>query len=237
MSMAISRTKYTGDPGIFGDIWGGIKKVAGVGLGVATMLPVVGGAAKVLRSLAFPGDARVNIPGATTLPSFPMGGIMPNVPVGMPGSGSGGPNWVPKVSGACPPGTVQVGSGTGMCRPGLGINLPFAGAPGIGIETPFGRYSLGEQALMAPAMMNGGMNGATEFEMRAGKASGWPGYHWNKSDYFLRSGEFVAAGTRSVRNRRRNPANARATSNSIQRIKGAKRYATSLSSITIRKKC
>jgi len=39
-----------------------------------------------------------------------------------------------------------------------------------------------------------------------------------------------------VKNRRRNPANPRATSNAITRIKGAKRYAKSLSSISIRKK-
>jgi len=63
------------------------------------------------------------------------------------------------------------------------------------------------------------------------------GYHPNKSDYFLKSGEFVPAGSRMVKNRKRNPANARATSRAISRVVGAKRYATSLSRISIRKKC
>jgi len=63
------------------------------------------------------------------------------------------------------------------------------------------------------------------------------GYHLNKSAYFLMSGEFVPEGSRYVRNRKRNPANARATSRAISRVVGAKRYATSLSRISIRKKC
>jgi len=63
------------------------------------------------------------------------------------------------------------------------------------------------------------------------------GYHPNKSDYFLKSGEFVPAGSRMVKNRKRNPANARATSRAISRVTGAKRYAQSLSRISIRKKC
>jgi len=63
------------------------------------------------------------------------------------------------------------------------------------------------------------------------------GYHPNKSDYFLKSGEFVPAGSRMVKNRKRNPANARATSRAISRVTGAKRYAASLSRISIRKKC
>jgi len=73
--------------------------------------------------------------------------------------------------------------------------------------------------------------------MQAGKPCPVSGYHWNKSGYFLQSGEYVAPGTKMVKNRRRNPANPRATSNAITRIKGAKRYASALSSITIRKKC
>jgi len=73
--------------------------------------------------------------------------------------------------------------------------------------------------------------------MQAGKPCPISGYHWNKSGYFLKSGEYVPAGTKMVKNRRRNPANPRATSNAIMRIKGAKRYAKSLSSISIRKRC
>jgi len=63
------------------------------------------------------------------------------------------------------------------------------------------------------------------------------GYHLNKSSYFLMDGTFVEAGTKWVRNRRRNPGNMRALSRSLGRIKSAKKMASSLSQITIRKKC
>jgi len=72
--------------------------------------------------------------------------------------------------------------------------------------------------------------------MMAGKPTGWPGYHWNKSGYFLMTGEYVAPGTKAVRNRRMNPCNPRAVSRSIRRVKGAKRFAKSISHISIRHK-
>jgi len=63
------------------------------------------------------------------------------------------------------------------------------------------------------------------------------GYHLNKSSYFLMDGTFIEAGTKWVKNRRRNPGNMRALSRSLGRIKSAKKMASSLSQITIRKKC
>ena len=69
---------------------------------------------------------------------------------------------------------------------------------------------------------------------RAGKAS-QTGYHWNKSGYYLKSGEWVAKGTRQVKNRRRNPLNPRALDRSISRITSAKRASKKLSRVTIRK--
>jgi hypothetical protein len=62
------------------------------------------------------------------------------------------------------------------------------------------------------------------------------GYHWNKADYFLRDGTFVAKGSKLVKNRRRNPANSRATNRAISRVASAKKHAQTLSRITIRKK-
>jgi len=219
MSMAIQRTKYTGDPGFF-DFLG---KVGKIGLGViGSVIPgPIGGAAKFARSRLFPGDARVNIPGATTLPRVDIPGVIPQFPQAPPGISRPPMMSTMPVSRLAPngpcPGVFNVRGPGGVC---IDLTaLPPGGDPAF-----------------TPQAMNG-MNGPTELEMRAGKASGWPGYHWNKSDYFLRSGEFVPAGTRAVRNRRRNPANPRATSNAITRIKGAKRYASSLSSISIRKKC
>lgn len=63
------------------------------------------------------------------------------------------------------------------------------------------------------------------------------GYHLNKSSYFLMDGTFVPAGTKWVKNRRRNPGNMRALSRSLSRVKSAKRMTKALSAITIRKTC
>ena len=69
------------------------------------------------------------------------------------------------------------------------------------------------------------------------QAPAMSGYHWNKSGYFLMSGEYVAAGTKLVKNRKRNPGNMRALSRSMGRIKSAKKMAAVLGTITIRKTC
>jgi len=90
---------------------------------------------------------------------------------------------------------------------------------------PLGLFAPKPGPGVAPAMVSA--NGACDTA----------GYHLNKSAYFLMSGEFVPERSRYVRNRKRNPANARATSRAISRITGAKRYAASLSRISIRKKC
>jgi len=63
------------------------------------------------------------------------------------------------------------------------------------------------------------------------------GFHLNKSSYFLKDGTYIEAGTKWVKNRRRNPGNMRALSRSLSRVKSAKRMAKSLSNVTIRKSC
>lgn len=63
------------------------------------------------------------------------------------------------------------------------------------------------------------------------------GMHPNKSAYFLKSGEFIARGSRCVPSRRRNPANSRANDRAIGRIESAKKMAARLGRITIRKEC
>jgi len=219
-AIAVSKARYMGDPGLFGFL----GKVAKTGLGLAGMLPGVGGFARGISGAIFP-----PAPGTTTYAQFPPMMAMPSSPTGMPGSGS--PTLNPRHveqhltgSAATLKGHYEHGH-RGM------IDFARAGQPKPGLLALGQRLAPFGETGMFPAMMNGG----DEMTMRAGKASGWPGYHWNKSDYFLRTGEFVPAGSKMVRNRRRNPANARATSNSIQRIKSAKRYAKSLSAISIRK--
>jgi len=104
------------------------------------------------------------------------------------------------------------------------LNLAQNGqVPAPGILPAIQRILPGGETGMMPAMNGKGMTAG--------------GYHPNKSDYFLKSGEYVPAGTRWVKNRKRNPANARATSRAISRISGAKTYAKSLGRISIRKKC
>ena len=63
------------------------------------------------------------------------------------------------------------------------------------------------------------------------------GYHVNESDYFLKDGTFVEAGSRWVKNRKRNPLNPKAASKAIGRIESLKRATARFSRITIRKKC
>lgn len=70
---------------------------------------------------------------------------------------------------------------------------------------------------------------------RAGKASR-PGFHWNKSGYFLKSGQWVEAGSKEVRNRRMNPLNPSAIKGSIRRLGRAKTAASDIGRVTIRKK-
>jgi hypothetical protein len=62
------------------------------------------------------------------------------------------------------------------------------------------------------------------------------GYHWNKADYFLRDGTFIPKGSKLVKNRRRNPANIKATNRAISRVASAKKHAQTLGRVTIRKK-
>jgi len=78
--------------------------------------------------------------------------------------------------------------------------------------------------------------GATGF-MPAGNGPPGPGYHLNKSDYFLKDGTFVAKGSMWVKNRRRNPLNPRALSRAMSRLTSAKNAAKALGRITIRKEC
>lgn len=220
-SIAISKAQYQGDPGIFGSIFGGIKRGVRAGLGVASVLPGVGGFASAARNILFPGDARINIPGASTLPSLPRGVPIGSAGIAMPGTGFGGggrPGPTMGPAGPCPPGQSR------------GFNPPFLGPPGVGVDLPFlGRYSLGESPMAQDQFQ-------VTTAMLAGKPTGWPGYHWNKSSYFLMSGEYVPAGTRAVRNRRRNPCNPRAVSRALSRVKSAKRFAASISHVSIRKR-
>ncbi len=115
-----------------------------------------------------------------------------------------------------------------MGRPTMGVPINMAprgigpGRPGVLRPTP---GIAGTMQRLLPG-------GATGFEVM-----GCPsGFHPNKSAYFLRDGTFVPAGSKCVKNRRRNPLNPKAASRAISRIKSAKNAASMLSNVTIRKK-
>lgn len=104
-----------------------------------------------------------------------------------------------------------------------GINFPFGGERGAGVDTPFGRLSFLE---------NGGGNGQARPPVIEGKCI--PGWHANKSSYFLRNGTFIRKGSMCVKNRRRNDMNNHAISNSIKRLTGAKKASKAIGRVTIR---
>jgi len=135
------------------------------------------------------------------------------------------------------PGLWDIFKKVGRAIPGP-IGMAFDVFGGGGGKVP-GRPTAGPGSFpLGPTMGTDLMRGPAPGSMVA--ANGCPapmsGYHLNKSDYFLKSGEYVPEGSRYVRNRKRNPANARATSRAISRVVGAKRYAQSLSRISVRKK-
>jgi len=196
MSMAIARAKYTGDPGFFGDIWGGIKKIAAPAV---SMIPIIGNPLSQIIG--------------RRQPPIPTAG-----PGGMDLSGSWG-----DVATRYGLGSEAAARAAAAARGGIGVKSgAYAERMMPGIIPAFQRAVPGGASGMGPAM-NGMMGG--------------PGYHLNKSGYFLLSGQYVPAGTKWVKNRKRNPANARATSRAISRISGAKKYQHALGRISIRKKC
>jgi hypothetical protein len=120
-----------------------------------------------------------------------------------------------------------------MLRPGAGTQPILVAGSGFAPQVPQVRKPGFVEAVKywAPGGETGMMDDPT---YRAGKAS-QTGYHWNKSGYFLKSGEWVPKGSRQVKNRRRNPLNPRALDRSISRITSAKRASKKLSRVTIRK--
>ena len=112
MSLAnkMSKANYQGDPGLFGDIWKGIKSVGRAATGIVGGLgiPIVSGVSRIAGATLFGGAPRNQIPGASTFPTMP-----PQATINQAGT------WA---------------------RPGVaqwGFNPPFGGAPGVGIG-PYG---------------------------------------------------------------------------------------------------
>lgn len=114
----------------------------------------------------------------------------------------------------------------------------------FGATTPQGAPPPSREVVRTPgirgAIQRAAPGGATGYQVAAappmmmnGKMGG---YHLNKSSYFLISGEFVPAGTRWVKNRRRNPGNIKAASRALSRVTATKKALQTFSKVTIRDK-
>jgi len=120
-----------------------------------------------------------------------------------------------------PAGPGMPGPGPSMAARAFGGQRPILLAQAGQIPTP-GVVGAAQRAFPGGAT---GMEGCPQ------------GMRPNKSGYFLRDGSYIAPNTVCVKIRRRNPLNPRALSRSMARIESAKRAASVLSRITIRKKC
>lgn len=98
------------------------------------------------------------------------------------------------------------------------------------------RAGLIERRLGGGPMMFGGGVGAPAQPVGPGVACP-AGMRPNKTSYFLKSGQFIEAGTVCVKVRRRNPLNVRALDRSISRIESAKKATKRIGRVTIKKVC
>lgn len=103
---------------------------------------------------------------------------------------------------------------TAIPRP---ANLPGGSFTGVQIRTPISSIQVGRTQTQTTQY---GVSGLPV----SGGADGCPkGYKLNRTGYFLRSGDFVAPGSKCVRIRTRNFANGRALSKAITRASGFER--------------
>lgn len=211
MSMAIkvSRATARGDPGFLDFLKGVGKAAVGAATGFVTGGPV---GAAIGGGLALVGELRGGSPAprqAPTMraPSFRIPTIRAPT-IQRPGPGSFRVAPTPGV------GFPQPVTRAGFGLPQVKFNPPGFGPPGAGIQIgTVGAPTAGAQVACPP------------------------GFRANKSSYFLRDGTFVAAGSKCVRSRRRNPLNPRALDRAISRVSSAKRASSKLGAISIRKKC
>lgn len=109
--------------------------------------------------------------------------------------------------------------------PATGLMQPPQSMPGVPQAPIPGFRGAIQRALPGGATGYAPVNGSKPSGMRL-----------NKSGYFLKSGEYVAPGTRYVKIRRRNPLNPRAASRAIARLESAKKAVKGLSRVTVRSK-
>lgn len=142
-----------------------------------------------------------------------------------------------KVFGGSPtPSALPAARALPALRPGPQIYPSYAPAP-AGLPVPYQQGA--GSAIVMPS------NGQVGVD--ATPAIGCPqGYKPNKSGYYRRirspgnpegSVFYIHPKSRCVKIRKRNPANPRAADRAVSRIQSAKRFATKMNRITVRKKC
>jgi len=123
---------------------------------------------------------------------------------------------------------------TPLQLPGTGIQIqgPF----GTGMQV--GRFGAPiQRQLPAPGGVQPGQPTGTQLCQLPSGGLVQRRTHANKSGYWLKSGQYVAPGTRCVTNRRMNPLNPRALHHAMTRIVSGKRAAKFLNRISIRSGC
>ena len=130
-----------------------------------------------------------------------------------------------------------------MPRPMPRFPVAMPGAPGVAVNIA-GPQFVPRGMGVFPQVPRPGVGAAVERFLPGGQTGMMPapsatmgGFHLNKTSYFLKDGTYIEAGTKWVKNRRRNPGNMRALSRSMARLKSAKKMAAVLGTVTIRKKC
>lgn len=145
--------------------------------------------------------------------------------------------------------TVVKGIGSIFRKKPQALGGAILGSTAAGAFRPRDPFVGGPQEV--PMIPKPGLGGAIQRFVPGGQtgmvAAGPPpkGYRLNKTGYFVErvkgqpeaGGEWVAPGTRYVKYRYNNPANARKTRRAISQIERAKKYQKDLSRITVRKKC
>jgi hypothetical protein len=208
MAIKIAKSGYQGDPGLFGFIGKALGGIGRVALGAAGGL-LSGGPVGAIA-----GGLRAVIPS-------------PRPPVLIASQPGGAGRGVVMTAANIP--MVSSRPGTGLiAQAGIGTTIanrmPVPGIPMLPVGQPFGERGNTTQGMGVSGPLVGGPSGAACER----------GYHRNKTGYFTQRYGWIAPGAVCVRNRRRNPLNARALSRSLARITSAKKATAFLGRVSIR---
>lgn len=175
-----------------------------------------------------------------------LGGVAKTVAKGVGGFLTGG---IPGAIGAVtnqPRAAIPGASTAGSTPPIMPVSVAGQAMPGTGIQVQFPTLPVigGGGGGVAIGRFTGGAAGGTPVAVAPnGKVCELKGFHLNKSAYYRHrsrvfgvDAELVQPGQVCVRNRRMNPLNPRALSRAMTRIASAKRAASFLGRVTIRKR-